>query len=44
MTENIKYMEKVISKKQIIKDLKILEEAGVFLIVLECILEKLAKK
>ena len=31
-------------KKQIIKDLKLLEEAGVFLIVLECIIEKLAKK
>ena len=45
MKENIKCMEKSnLQKKQIIKDLKLLEEAGVFLIVLECIIEKLAKK
>ena len=30
-------------KKQIIKDLKVIREAGVFLIVLECVMEKLAK-
>ena len=36
------YGKSQFQKKQIIKDLKILEEAGVFLIVLECILEKLA--
>ena len=31
-------------KKQIIKDLKLLEDAGVYLIVLECVAEKLANK
>ena len=31
-------------KKQIMKDLTLLQESGVFLIVLECIVEKLAKK
>ena len=31
-------------KKQIMKDLKLLEDSGVFLIVLECIIEKLAQK
>ena len=38
------YGKSELQKKQIFKDLKILEEAGVFLIVLECILEKLAKE
>ena len=31
-------------KKQIMKDLKLLEDSGVFFIVLECIIEKLAQK
>ncbi len=38
------YGKSDLQKKQIFRDLKILEEAGVFLIVLECILEKLAKE
>ena len=38
------YGKSNLQKKQIIKDLKLLEESGVFLIVLECIIEKLAKK
>ena len=37
------YEKSILQKKQIFRDLKILEEAGVFLIVLECILEKLQK-
>ena len=33
-----------LQKKQIIKDLKLLEDSGVFFIVLECVVQKLAKK
>ena len=42
--ENIKYMEKVIIKKTNNERFEIIRRFGVFLIVLECIIEKLAQK